>query len=75
MRHEPFKTFYLLFQLLTTLNLRAPILTLYYLPRANRPRESWSLSRAVAVRIIDYFLNYVTSRCVLLTLVLGGAFR
>ncbi|KAA1480091.1 alpha beta-hydrolase [Dentipellis sp. KUC8613] len=52
-REQPWKTLYLLYELLVTLLIRIPFWTLYYLPRCTRPRRTWMLKRTITLRIVN----------------------
>jgi hypothetical protein len=48
-RTEPFATFFTLYKLSVVL-LKLPFWIVFYIRRANRPRGSWSLTKAVTIR-------------------------
>ena len=62
-RHHPLKLLYLAFELTTALLFRLPFWVLSNVPRALRPRQSWSLKKSVLVRALDR-LNVVQGRWV-----------
>ena len=51
LHHHPFKFLYLLYFLTSLLFLKVPFWFIYYSRRANRPRLSWTATRAVIVQI------------------------
>ncbi|KAI9453158.1 alpha/beta-hydrolase [Lactarius psammicola] len=61
LRHHPLKGLYLTVELTTTLFFRLPSWVFGNLPRASRPRPSWSLKKSVLIRAIDH-LNVVEGR-------------
>ncbi|KAF8345912.1 endoplasmic reticulum protein [Amanita rubescens] len=54
LKHQPLKSIYLTYQILSTLFIRIPWWTLQSTFRSWRPRESWSLTRALLVRLIRH---------------------
>jgi hypothetical protein len=60
-QNQPLKGLYLLWEVLGTAFIRAPLWTLHALPRSNRPRASWSLERVLRVRWLQY-LPYIIAK-------------
>ena len=50
LRHPHFRRLYLIFFVLVSLLILLPAWTILYLPRRNRPRQSWTLQRCLRVR-------------------------
>lgn len=50
-RHQPIKTIYIIYSILSVLFIRLPLLTLIYLVPAFRPRRSWNLKRSLSVQL------------------------
>jgi len=50
LRHPHFRRLYLIFFVVVSLLVLLPTWTLLYLPRRNRPRQSWTLQRCLRVR-------------------------
>jgi hypothetical protein len=50
--YQPFKFLYVVYFATSILLFKVPLWFIYYSRRANRPRNSWSLTRSVLVRII-----------------------
>lgn len=61
-RNPLFRNLYLGFYVLTTLLILLPLWTILYIPRANRPRQGWSLKRSLRVRC-SRRLCAVVARC------------
>jgi len=50
--YQPFKSLYTLYFFADLLLFKVPLWLIYYSRRANRPRNSWTLTRSVMVRVI-----------------------
>jgi len=50
LRNPVLRTIYLIFFLLSMLFVLVPLWAIYYVPRFNRPRRSWTVKRCVRVR-------------------------
>ena len=61
-RH-PLRALYLTFELTVTLFFRLPSWVLWNLPKASRPRPSWSLTKSVLIKMVDH-INVVEGRWV-----------
>ncbi|KAI0029087.1 Alpha/Beta hydrolase protein [Vararia minispora EC-137] len=61
LRSHPLRTLYLIYQALSTALVRIPWWILIYLPRRFRQRPSWSLQKAVMMRLVEH-MQGVTSR-------------
>ncbi|KAF5370846.1 hypothetical protein D9758_002007 [Tetrapyrgos nigripes] len=61
LRSQPFKTVYLICELVTTCLIRLPLWTITALSSSRRPRSSWSLKRTLLVRITQRFI-FVTGK-------------
>ncbi|KIJ59088.1 hypothetical protein HYDPIDRAFT_33534 [Hydnomerulius pinastri MD-312] len=55
LRNQPFRGIYLTYQLVTTSLIRYPLWFLFSLPKSWRPRASWSLKRALQVRLFRHY--------------------
>ncbi|KAF7796925.1 hypothetical protein EIP86_008110 [Pleurotus ostreatoroseus] len=53
---QPWYTIYLAYQLTTTILLRLPLWVLYYAVPSNRPKPTWSLKRAIMLRIVKLLI-------------------
>ncbi|KAF9485002.1 alpha/beta-hydrolase [Pholiota conissans] len=51
-RRQPLKGLYLTYQLILTLFVRFPLWTIFNIPRALRPKRTWSWKRAMLARLI-----------------------
>ncbi|KAI0260817.1 Alpha/Beta hydrolase protein [Gloeopeniophorella convolvens] len=53
-RSQPLKTLYLTFEMATTLFVRLPFwLVIYMMSRSFRPRKSWSLKKAILIKLVQ----------------------
>ncbi|EIW51692.1 alpha/beta-hydrolase [Trametes versicolor FP-101664 SS1] len=52
LRRQPFKGAYLAYLVLSTLFVRVPLWYIWFLPRSNRPKASWPLSRCIRVMLM-----------------------
>ncbi|KAF8219895.1 endoplasmic reticulum protein [Tricholoma matsutake] len=59
LRFQPFKGFYLIYQLLATLFIYVPFWILLAVPRSRRPRPSWDLRRVLYMKLIRRFSHVV----------------
>ncbi|KAI9062712.1 alpha/beta-hydrolase [Trametes sanguinea] len=50
--HQPFKALYIAYFATSLVLVKLPLWTVYYLPRLNRPRRSWTVKRCLIVRLI-----------------------
>ncbi|KIJ37772.1 hypothetical protein M422DRAFT_177429 [Sphaerobolus stellatus SS14] len=62
LHRNPFKALYILLEILTTVVFRVPYWVIYSIPKSNRPRQSWAVSRCVFVYGLRRFflMSYVT---------------
>lgn len=54
---QPWYAIYLVYQAVTTTMLRIPIWILYYVLPSNRPKATWTIKRAVIIRLIKHFIK------------------
>lgn len=58
---QPAKRIYLAYQLFTTIFFRLPLWFLLAVPKSRRPRPTWTLKRALFLRLFRHFM-YITSQ-------------
>ncbi|KAG2150507.1 Alpha/Beta hydrolase protein [Suillus clintonianus] len=58
--HQPFKGLYLCYQLISTIFIRVPIWSLWYLLPSNRPRSTWSWGHAMILGLARHVV-YISS--------------
>ncbi|KAF7790477.1 hypothetical protein EIP86_001432 [Pleurotus ostreatoroseus] len=56
-RKQPWRTLYLLYQVITTIFLRLPLWVVYYALPSNRPKSTWTLKRAVMIRAVKLLMH------------------
>lgn len=54
---QPWRALYLLYQLIATIFLRIPLWAVYYSLPSNRPKSTWTLRRAVMMRIVRLLMH------------------
>ncbi|KAH9856953.1 alpha/beta-hydrolase [Lenzites betulinus] len=52
LRRQPFKGLYLAYLAASIFLVRVPLWTLWFLPRSNRPKSSWPISRCIRVMLL-----------------------
>jgi len=62
LRHQPFRSLYLIYSFFTLLFVRIPIWTLLSLPRSNRSRPSWSIGGNVVVKVMYQVMSVIEER-------------
>ena len=56
-RKQPWRTLYLMYQVITTIFLRLPLWVIYYALPSNRPKSTWTLKRAVMIRAVKLLMH------------------
>jgi hypothetical protein len=62
LRGQPVRSLYLIYQFTSTLFIRVPFWAISYIPKSNRPWETWSLRRSVLVRTLAHIVENIEAR-------------